>query len=315
MSAIARATARWCHDVWTAWDRFWFSADYPHTLAMLRILAGAMLFYTHWVWSWDLLAYLGPASWMSAATVRELHRSSGSFAWSYLWYIDSPVLIWIQHLVGLVVFGCLTIGLFTRAASILAAVITLSYCHRLSGALFGLDQVNAMLALYLAVGPAGAVYSVDSWRRSRRDPSWRPGQPQVSANIAIRLIQVHMCVIYLFGGIGKMRGEMWWDGSALWYAIANYEYQSLDITWLVRFPWFIALLTHITVFWETFYPFLVWPRLTRPIAIGLAILVHGGIAVFLGMPTFGIAMITGNLAFLPADWLRRVRDPGTLVQG
>ena len=90
-------------------------------------------------------------------------------------------------------------------------------------------------------------------------------------------------------------------GSALWFAAANQEYQSLSLTWLVHQPWLIALLTHITVFWETFYPVLIWPRLTRPIFLALAVAVHGGIAIFLGMKTFGLAMIFGNMAFVEPE--------------
>jgi hypothetical protein len=244
------------------------------------------------------MSFVGPSSWLSPEAIRELHR--GSFAWSYLWYIQSPALLWGMHAAALVVFAALTVGLYTRCASVLAAVITLSYCHRLTGALFGLDQVNAMLALYLAVGPSGAAYSMDHWLASRKLGLPAP-VPSLGANIAVRLVQLHMCVIYLFGGIGKMRGELWWDGSASWFAIANLEYQSIDMTWLVRYPFFLALATHITVFWETFYPFLVWSRLTRPVALVLAVIVHGGIALFLGMPTFGLAMLIGNSAFLAPE--------------
>jgi hypothetical protein len=61
------------------------------------------------------------------------------------------------------------------------------------------------------------------------------------------------------------------------------------------------LLSHATVFWETFDPVLVWPKLTtRPVTtMAMAIAVHGGIALCLGMPTFGLAMIIANLAFVP----------------
>jgi hypothetical protein len=58
------------------------------------------------------------------------------------------------------------------------------------------------------------------------------------------------------------------------------------------------LLTHITIFWEAFYCALVWPRLTRPIVLAIAVGVHGGIALFLGMITFGLAMLIGNFAFV-----------------
>jgi hypothetical protein len=115
-----------------------------------------------------------------------------------------------------------------------------------------------------------------------------------------------MCVIYLFGGISKMRGDLWWDGSALWFGFANLEYQSLDMTWTVHVPWLLAMLTHITVFWETFYCFLVWPKLTRPLCLALAVGVHLGIGLCLGMWTFGLAMIIGNMAFVPPEIVRAV---------
>ncbi len=154
------------------------------------------------------------------------------------------------------------------------------------------------------LGSCGTVYSVDSWLARRRGEG--DGGPSVDTNIAVRLLQVHLCVIYLFGGIGKMRGENWWDGSAMWMSIASLEYQSLDLTWMVHHRWLLALLTHVTVFWETFYCFLVWPKLTRPICLALAVLVHGGIAMALGMKTFGLAMLIANLAFVAPELVREV---------
>lgn len=295
---LVRLTSEWLAQLWNSWDRFWFTPAAPQTLGLLRILAGGMLFYTHLVWSLDLMAFLGPHSWVSKDVIHQIYRDSHAF--SYLWYIESPTLLWLLHIAALVVFAALTLGIYTRVASILAVIATLSYCHRLAGSLFGLDQINAMFALYLAVGSSEAAYSLDSWIAARKVGRSAP-RPSVRTNIAVRLIQLHMCIIYLFGGIGKMRGELWWDGSAVWFAIANYEYQSLDITWLVHYPFVIALLTHATVFWETFYPFLVWPHLTRPIALGMAVLVHAGIAIFLGMPTFGLVMIFGNIAFVAPE--------------
>lgn len=303
MSGVVSAIREWLSSIADAWNRFWFQPAPPHTLAMIRVLGGAMLFYTHLVWSFDLEAFLGPDAWIS----RDAHRAivGSDYAWSYLWYWESPTALWTAHLLALAVFFLLTIGCFTRVVSVLSCLITLAYCHRLEGALYGLDQVNAMIAMYLMVGPSGAVYSVDAWWK-RRGSSERPVVlPSYGANIAVRLLQVHLSIVYLFGGISKLKGTMWWDGSAVWFAVANYEYQSLDMTWLGAYPWFIAALTHLTVFWETFYPVLVWPRVTRPIMLGMAVCVHGGIALCLGMPTFGLAMIIANAAFLPPELVEK----------
>jgi hypothetical protein len=306
VSAILAAVRDWCWRLLGAWDRFWFTPQAPHTLALIRILGGAMLLYTHLVWTIDLDAFLGPHAWVpreTAALLNQPEAGAPIYAWSYLAWTDSPAAIWTLHLAALAVFALLTAGAFTRVTSILAFLIAVSYCHRLTGTLFGLDQINVFIAMYLMLGSAGGVWSVDRWLAKRRGEFALP-RPAVGTNIAIRLLQLHMCVIYLFGGIGKMRGEFWWDGSAMWLAIASAEYQSIDVTWLVHTPWLIALLTHLTVFWETFYCFLIWPRLTRPLCLAMAVGVHGGIAVFLGMPTFGLVMLIGNLAFLSPETVR-----------
>jgi len=307
VNRLANWIGTWATDIVAGWNRFWFSHTQPHTLALIRILTGTMLFYTHAVWSLDLMAFLGPDGWLPNELAREIHGTR--VVWSYLWYFESPLVLGTLHLVALTIFIMLTVGFYTRITSVLAWLITLAYCHRLTGAFFGLDQVNAMLAMYVMLGPSGAVYSVDRWLSQRRAgqggvPDRTEVASSISANVAIRLIQLHMCVIYMFGGISKMRGESWWDGSAVWFAIANHEYQSLDITWLVRAPWLIALLSHVTVLWETFFCALVWPKRTRPIVLLMAVGVHGGIGLFLGMWTFGLVMLIANLAFISPEATR-----------
>jgi hypothetical protein len=164
-----------------------------------------------------------------------------------------------------------------------------------------------MLVFYLIFGPCGARYSVDRlWRLKRGNTEV---QSSAGANLAIRLIQVHMCIMYLFAGIGKIQGEPWVMGEASWLSYAMYEYQSLDMTWLANWPKLLNFMTHVTVFWELSYCALVWPALTRPWVLLMAVLVHGGIAVSLGMPTFGLAMLIGNLAFVSPKTVRKVFDP------
>jgi hypothetical protein len=165
-----------------------------------------------------------------------------------------------------------------------------------------------MLAMYLVIGPCGARYSVDRlWRLRRGAPKQEP--PSISANVAIRLVQIHMCVIYLFSGIGKIRGPAWWYGQAAWLSFANTEYQTMDVTWIGNYPLLVNFMTQLTVFWELSYCALVWPRLTRPWVLLLAVVLHAGIIFALGMPTFGLVMLIGNLAFVSPMTVQRVCDP------
>jgi len=298
-----------------AWNRFWFDPSDPATLAAIRVCAGAMLCYTHLVWSLDLQAFFGQQGWMPVASVEPLRE--GTYVWSWFFWIDSPAVLWTVHIAAMVVFFLLTIGFCSRIMAVLAYLAAVSYVHRIApGAFFGLDKINCMLALYLILGPSGACFSVDRWLRRRRlGADTPPVAPSVGANVAIRMMQLHMCVIYLFGALGKLQGVHWWDGQAMWMSAANLEYQSLDLTWLAAYPRLSAFVTHVTVFWELFYCTLIWPRLTRPIMLALAVAVHGGIALALGMITFGLAMLIGNMAFVPPQVIRAVVETLSLRGG
>jgi hypothetical protein len=126
--------------------------------------------------------------------------------------------------------------------------------------------------------------------------------------VAIRLIQIHMCVIYFYAGTRKLLGASWWDGSAMWLSAANYEYQSIDLTWLANWPLLGIALTHLVILFEVFYCVLIWNRLTRPVILFLVIVMHLGIASCMGMITFGLAMIVGNLAFISPAIVRGILE-------
>ncbi len=332
LTSFLRASYR---DAVAGWNRFWFAPTDPATLAMIRILAGAMLLYTHLVWTIDLEAFFGPHSWVSPtanATFHEVPKISEimeqdpyrgrSFVWSLFDVAKTSQQIWAVHIVALVTFALLTVGLWTRVVAVLAWIFAVSYVQRAQGALFGLDQINTMLAMYLMVGPSGACYSLDAWLARRKNPRRGAASPSTSANIAIRLMQLHMCVIYMFAGIGKFVGASWWNGTGLWGGVANLEYQSLDATWLAYWPHLSAFLSHLTVYWEVFYCVLIWPRALRPWMLLIAVPLHLGIAFFMGMITFGLIMLVGNLAFVSPEsvratvsWLFRRTRPAPTTGG
>ena len=123
-----------------------------------------------------------------------------------------------------------TIGLWTRLSSILSVIVVISFAHRVPEALFGLDKIILMLTLYLAVGPSGKALSFDSWLARHRAKNSPPPGPSAAVNFALRLIQLHMCIIYLFAGSSKLQGTAWWNGQAMWMVLGNLEYQYLDMT-------------------------------------------------------------------------------------
>ena len=303
---------------------FFFEPTSAHTLAVIRIATGCMIAYIHLIWMRNLESFMGPFALINNETWQAIHKGQiPDSKWTYLAYTESMSLIWCHEMLACLTGLLLAVGFLTRASSLVAWFLTLMTVHRMTGMLFGLDQVTIMLAMYLCLGRPGNVWSADCWLQNRYSTFFEnhPWLRRLSGALkteygtetpdcwsntfATRTIQLHLCVIYLFGGLGKLRGEMWWDGSAMWFSVASYEYQSLDMTWIGHFPILCSMATHLTLFWEVGYCAVVWPRWTRPWTLLVACFVHGGIALFLGMVTFGFMMLVANCAFVSPEILKR----------
>jgi Vitamin K-dependent gamma-carboxylase len=286
------------------WNAFWYTPADPTLLGLIRVLTGLMLLYTHAVWGLALSEFFGSASWLRPRLVYLLQLNQSAF--SFWWWVPDRA-IWAAYVVAMLVVTLFTIGLWTRVTSLLSLFVVISFANRVPAALFGLDQLNIMLTLYLTIGPSGETLSIDRLLKRRRHGSdLPPPAPSASANLALRLIQVHMCVIYLFAGVSKLQGPSWWSGEAMWRAFANLEYQSFDMTWLAWYPRLVNLMTHVSVLWEISFCVLIWKPLWRPIVLAGAIALHVGIGAFLGMWTFGLIMLVGCASFLPVEWVRRM---------
>lgn len=306
-----------------AWNAFWFRPGPSETLAVMRILTGLMVLYSHAVWTIEFSGFIGgqllPPSYRA-----DLYKDSieASFAWSHFDWL--PETLWLPtHIIGLLAVIFFIVGWQTRIFGWVTAALVISYANRATGVLFGLDQILALLTLYLAISKCGDAWSIDRRIQSRmirvnvtldrdsQNDSGSDSDRQLSPRntIATRLIQIHLCVVYLFAGLGKCQGDTWWNGEAIWGALASYEYQTVDMTFMANQMTLVAIITLLTLAWEVGYAALIWPKLTRPIMLALAIPMHLGIGLCMGMMTFGLVMLVANMAFISPDWFRRSMPP------
>ena len=292
----------------TAWDEFWFRPRSSNVLAIMRIFVGSMLLYTHVVWTLELETFFAVSEAAVPHDFRTMFPRINSFSWSHFDWFDSKIWLWGSHCLALITFFLFTIGCWTRLSGIMAFLFVVSYANRALGTLFGLDQINAFLTCYLAFSHCGSQYSVDAWRKRKSTDNSEQGRGGkfVANTIATRLIQIHLCIVYLFAGLGKVQGNSWWNGEAIWGTLASYEYQTLDMTWLHEWMWLVNIVTYATVAWEVSYAFLIWNRLTRPLYIVIAAFVHIGIGLCMGMMTFGLIMLYANIAFIEPCWLAKI---------
>ncbi len=299
----------WLNRFWLAWQEFWFEPMSCEHLAAMRWLVGGMLVYTHWVWGIQLNDFFSSTGWISLEALRTI--TDESTATSFWWFVPDEHLR-VVHTVCLLILVAFMVGLATPLTSVLAMIITVSNSNRVLIANYGLDQILVLLTFYMAIGGCGGAYSVDQWIRSRwRNRSLSPADRIVSrktsrARLGTRLIQVHYAIIYFAAGTSKMLGEAWWNGEAVWMALANAEYQSIDMTWLAHYPQVIQILTHLTVLFEISFVFLIWNNQLRPMLLAVGVAMHMGIALCMGMPTFGLGMLYGYLAFIRPQRIRQI---------
>lgn len=302
------------------WDRFFFTPADPTPLGLIRVIVGLLLLWSLGVYGLDLRAYFGSDGWADPEVIRIFHREQSPWAWSFWFWVPDGLLrpVWVACMVVLALF---TAGLYSRVTAVLAWVIVVSTARRVPVSLFGFDQVVSAWALYLAAsGASGRAVSLDrlfaryrlarsAVARRRHDGRWvvAPGtpDPSVSANLGLRLIQLHLILIYGMAGLAKLQGVGWWSGMAIWGVLASAEFRQFDLTWLVAYPWLLNLMTHGSLALELSYPVLIWVRVLRPLVLAAVVLLHAGIALSApGLTEFGLAMLAGNLAFVSGPWLR-----------
>lgn len=182
----------------------------------------------------------------------------------------------------------LILGWHTRIAAVGAWLLHLTLKTSGNLSAYGVFEFATIALFYCVCLPVGDAWSVDT----RRDP--RP--PSAAARVGLRLLQLHLCVVYLSSGIEKASGEQWRTGEAIWRAVMRPAFEPLDLSWMATYGWVPMLAAWGTLAIEVGYTFLVWPRRTRKAFTLAAISMHVGIAAILGLWAFSGVMIALNAA-------------------
>lgn len=244
----------------------------------------------------------------------------GMTTFSIWLHVTDPFWMGVVHAVFVGAALLFTLGIGTRVTSFLTWFAVLNYIHRDNVILFGVDTMMTILVLYLAIGPSGAALSVDRllsrWWKGRRAGGglapWEPPQASIVANVAVRLLQIHVCIIYCMAGLAKLEGAAWWNGTALWNVLANFEFAPMNwhvYNWILRalgnnqlvFEIIMNGGVYFTLAFELLYAVWIWRPTTRWVILTAAIILHGVIGLFMGLQTFALIMLVLNMAFLRTE--------------
>lgn len=207
----------------------------------------------------------------------------------------------------LVLAACfLLVGLFSRTAAILTWLLHLASVKSAVLLAYGMDDLTTIGLFYLVVSPLPDRFSLDHILRKAT-----PKNPQLNGLLR-RVLQIHLCIIYFFGGIVKLVGPGWWNGDSLWRALTHPPFNVISPDVLVEWRYFFPFVGMSVWLIEIAYPLLIWSNRTRNVWLFLVIGMHVAIGVTMGMYLFALVMIVLNLAAFGPNWsLARARQiPG-----
>jgi hypothetical protein len=241
------------------------------------------------------------------------------FGFSLLWFAEGAINLWIVYGLGLVAILLMIVGLFSRVTTIAAFLFVLSFVHRTPMMARPVDFVLTMLMFYLCIGPSGAYFSIDAILRRRKRqattdvPEQREQLFSSAATVAIRLMQVHLALIFFAMAMAQLREEAWWQGTAVWWMMAKSDSRLIDLTGmngalnnmgLARaFEYLVNFSTHLIVLYEFSFAILIWNALARPMLLVLGAFIWFGIALVSGYVSFAVLMFVATLAFLSPERL------------
>jgi hypothetical protein len=202
--------------------------------------------------------------------------------------------------------GCLLlVGLFCRPVAIAAWCLHLAAVKSGDLTSYGVDNLTTIGLFYLMLSPLPDRYTLDArWLK-------KPAQDRQLLGFWRRVLQVHLCFIYFFGGLTKALGVGWWNGTNLWRALTRPPFDVISADILIRFKHFLPITGVAVWLLEIGYPFFIWHRHLRRPWLFAILAMHVAIGLAMGMYLFASVMIVLNLAaFGPGILWNRTQAPG-----
>jgi hypothetical protein len=199
-----------------------------------------------------------------------------------------------------------SIGLATRWSSgVFAALLAyVALADRLAA--FTVSKLAPVIALALYLSPSGAAYSVDAWRKHRRDPS--AVRASLVSGGCVAFFQVMLPTFYFSSGWCKATSDWLTERYVLWTHLHD-SYQT-TISWLLanHLPgWMWTAIQGAVLAFECGAPLWFAWSWTRPYALAFGAAMHLMIGLMFGpVIWFSLLMISLLVAsYAPERWLDR----------
>ena len=289
-----------------AWNIFFFTPELPYTLAVFRILFGAVLFINALLILKDVKIWYGPTGLFP---YEQYVKTYGSRMYLNLFRLLPPtdkstyLLAWLNALAA----AALTLGFCTPISSALAFLVLRSFHGRNPFVERGNDQVMRLMTFLLVFSHAGSALSIDHHLQLLNFGATHAG---LIVPWCTRLIQLQVAIIYVRNAYWKATGSMWLKGTAVYYALAVDRFRRCQFPAVLHKPLLLRLSAWGCLALEFALGTFIWVREFRLPLIAAGICMHALFDVFLNVELFSLVMMICLLIFVPPEimqsWLQQL---------
>lgn len=258
--------------------------------SLLRVSLGTWAVY-FCLLHWPYRGYLwGPHGALPLEKFLAMNETANVFAWS-----SSTVYFDAVYVAAIVVAILVTIGFLPRVIIPIHWFMIWSMQERNPFLGDGGDNIMRIVLLFLVLVNSGSYFSVHRiWSKNRAGLlAFLQPALAVTHNIGVLLIIAQLCLMYMSTGLYKAMGELWQNGTALYYILRVDEFTLPGVAeFIYRNLYLVVFGTYATVLFEVMFVPSLFNRWTRYLMMAAGVCFHLGIAVVMGLVTFGWSMLS-----------------------
>lgn len=302
----AKANKRWPQKfAGNIYDWFVSARHASYGLAVMRIASGTLIL------GWLLINIpIALKVWGPGSAYLAPYRDVLGYWWPLNILEDASTLFFLAwYVIAVLLAAAFALGWRTRIVTPLLFVFYTAINAQNTPISDGGNYFIRIMLIYLIFADLSKRWSLDSRRHKRnRRAAQRPETEAgtVLHNVALCLVVAQLCIAYFEAGMYKVPGTLWEDGTAVYYPLQSAAYGIFP--WLsdllTHNSWLVTLATYGTVIIQVAFPFMLFHRITRRMALILILGMHLGIAVFMGLPFFSGIMASADAVLISScTWL------------
>lgn len=224
-------------------------------------------------------------------------------------YYDSIPFIETSHtdyglllFIWMLILVMLTLGIFTRASSILNYSFILFFLSSTKYNEYHMDYAYSGISFLMILFPIAKSFSLDNlllkYKYSNTKKLFVPKE-KISVLYYFILIFVGVGIVYLDSIATKIHSDSWTNGLGLWLPASLPQITINSYQWILNQKYLILFLGYLTFAFEMIFPFIFWIKKLRiPLAI-IGVSLHIGIFLVFPIPYFGLGIACIYLLLIP----------------